>query len=648
VAELQPSIDYMAKDYESFRQLMLDRLSATLPGWQERHAPDLGIAIVETLAYVADYLSYYQDAVATEAYLGTARQRISVRRHVRLLDYILHEGCNARAWVHCSVSKDMQLEPRDVMFVAVGDRLRAELPLYTEEHLKALPEASYEIFQSVGCEPVELHSGLNEMQIVGKRKEGDTRAEITLTSVVAPRQGSVLILRGVKDKNPCTTQESSTAFHHAVLLTKCIPVAGKSPATRSITWHSDDAIPARMADFNDKYTALGNIILVDHGRSLGDGDPKLALQGSRAGPLLRRGLTHRVLQRTAVESATAMVTQNPREALPEIKLRIAGEDWAVKADLLESLPTDHHFCIEVDDDGRSWIRFGEAGTGELPDKAADIEARYRIGNGEGGNVPARTIRRIILRDSVKKTKVTEGTEVTEVFDVTKVTVTNPISATGGIEPESAATARMLAPGDMRVHQHRAISAEDYAEFARGVSGVANAAATILQEGARRVVRVAIDPKGWRVRNQAVKWVALKQRVLQRLEPVRRINHDVIIAAPTDAELEVHLRLTVLPSYVADTIIKQAKLELLSDDEKSFFHEANLTFGQSIHWSQIAARLHAIPGVANVERIKFARKDGFPPNASAAAPDKIEIGPYEIAVLLEGDRVISKPLETGER
>src|SRR5882762_7378926 len=106
VAELQPSIDYMAKDYESFRQLMLDRLSATLPAWQERHAPDLGIAIVEMLAYVADYLSYYQDAVATEAYLGTARQRISVRRHARLLDYVLHEGCNARAWVHCRVPND--------------------------------------------------------------------------------------------------------------------------------------------------------------------------------------------------------------------------------------------------------------------------------------------------------------------------------------------------------------------------------------------------------------------------------------------------------------------------------------------------------------------------------------------------------------
>ena len=58
-----------------------------MPGWTERHAADLGVALVEILAYVADHLSYRQDAVATEAYLGTARSRISLRRHARLVDY---------------------------------------------------------------------------------------------------------------------------------------------------------------------------------------------------------------------------------------------------------------------------------------------------------------------------------------------------------------------------------------------------------------------------------------------------------------------------------------------------------------------------------------------------------------------------------
>ena len=71
---LQPqAISYLAKDYASFRQLLLDRLAVVMPDWTERHAPDLGIMLVELLAYLGDELSYFQDAVAAEAYLDTAR-----------------------------------------------------------------------------------------------------------------------------------------------------------------------------------------------------------------------------------------------------------------------------------------------------------------------------------------------------------------------------------------------------------------------------------------------------------------------------------------------------------------------------------------------------------------------------------------------
>ncbi|MFP2930347.1 hypothetical protein ACLESO_35155 [Pyxidicoccus sp. 3LG] len=98
VAE-EPEIDYLAKDFASFRRLMLDRMSTLLPDWKERNPADLGVTLVETLAAAGDYLSYYQDAVGTEAYLGTSRQRISVRRHARLLDFLMHDGCNARTFV---------------------------------------------------------------------------------------------------------------------------------------------------------------------------------------------------------------------------------------------------------------------------------------------------------------------------------------------------------------------------------------------------------------------------------------------------------------------------------------------------------------------------------------------------------------------
>ena len=101
----EPDINYLAKDYASFRQLMLDRIALLSPQWTERNAADMGVALVEVLAFVGDYLSYQQDAVATEAYLGTARRRISTR-HALLVDYVMDEGCNARAWVHIEVDAD--------------------------------------------------------------------------------------------------------------------------------------------------------------------------------------------------------------------------------------------------------------------------------------------------------------------------------------------------------------------------------------------------------------------------------------------------------------------------------------------------------------------------------------------------------------
>ncbi|MBV8645749.1 MAG: hypothetical protein JO225_17745, partial [Candidatus Eremiobacteraeota bacterium] len=93
-------VDYLAKDFASFKRLILDSIAHELPAMTERHEADVAIAVVEVLAFAADHLSYFQDAVATEAYLQTARRRVSVRRHARLVGYRLHEGCTPRVWMH--------------------------------------------------------------------------------------------------------------------------------------------------------------------------------------------------------------------------------------------------------------------------------------------------------------------------------------------------------------------------------------------------------------------------------------------------------------------------------------------------------------------------------------------------------------------
>jgi predicted phage baseplate assembly protein len=143
-----PDINYLAKDYQSLRQLILDRLALTMPDWNEAHVPDIGITLVELLAYAGDYLSYYQDAVATEAYLDTARLRISARRHARLVDYRMHEGCNARAWVTIATDTDETFSAGSFYFITGFPQLPAGGVL-TGSDLEPFPQSYYEVFEPV-------------------------------------------------------------------------------------------------------------------------------------------------------------------------------------------------------------------------------------------------------------------------------------------------------------------------------------------------------------------------------------------------------------------------------------------------------------------------------------------------------------------
>ena len=82
-----PPIDYLAKDFLSFRQALLDFSALSYPDWQERSEADFGVMFMEALCSLADDLSYTQDRIAAEATLQTATQRRSVVRQARLVDY---------------------------------------------------------------------------------------------------------------------------------------------------------------------------------------------------------------------------------------------------------------------------------------------------------------------------------------------------------------------------------------------------------------------------------------------------------------------------------------------------------------------------------------------------------------------------------
>ena len=96
-------VDYLARDFVSIRNALLDYASQRYPRWIEKIEADAGVMLAETMAALGDEFSYIQDRYAREAYLETATQRRSLRYHTQLVDYPIHDGLSARTLLDLKV-----------------------------------------------------------------------------------------------------------------------------------------------------------------------------------------------------------------------------------------------------------------------------------------------------------------------------------------------------------------------------------------------------------------------------------------------------------------------------------------------------------------------------------------------------------------
>ena len=652
-----PEISYLAKDYASFRQLMLDRLAVTRPGWRERHEADVGIALVEVLAYAADHLSYYQDAVATEAYLNTARQRISVRRHARLVDYALHEGLNARAWV--TVWTDADTPPAraaDLFFITGFPELAGAGRLLRAADLDRFPASRYLVF-----EPVAGADDLLEFRAVRSEiafhtwggeqcclQAGATSATLRDTEPpLSLNPGDVLVFEEVKGAGTGKRADADPAHRHAVRLTGVtsgrddllgVPVV-------EIEWSPADALPfalglsARLPApdctlVTDMSVARGNVVLVDHGATrtepLGPVD-----ESAVTGPCACEGS---VLELTTVPArftpvltaapltfadavdpaapAAAVTARDPRLGRPRLWLTAgSGETWTARPDLLSSAADDRDFVAEVDDDGVAHLRFGDGRLGLMPPAGTTFSAAYRTGNGPAGNVGRDAIAYLVLRS--------------QSWSGIGVRPRNPMPASGGTAPEPTAQARLLAPDAFRTELKRAITADDYAQLAALRPGVQGAAAELRWTGSWYEARVAVDALGTDVAGQA-----LLDDVDAHLRVARRMGHDLSVGPATLVPLDIEVHVCVLPHYSRGAV-RAAVLGVLGsgrgpDGRPAMFHPDNLTFGTSIRLSRIVAAVQALEGVSSVEVTRLCRLGH--PDAGELAAGVLTVHDLEIAQL----------------
>jgi hypothetical protein len=115
----QVPIDYLAKDFASFRQALSEFSTLRYADWAERSEADVGVMLMEALAAMADELSYYQDRVSAESTIQTATQRLSVTRHARLVDYEPTPATVASTVLQLDVASAITI-PTGINFQALG------------------------------------------------------------------------------------------------------------------------------------------------------------------------------------------------------------------------------------------------------------------------------------------------------------------------------------------------------------------------------------------------------------------------------------------------------------------------------------------------------------------------------------------------
>jgi hypothetical protein len=642
--ETPPEIDYLAKDFAGFRQLLLDHLSMWMPDWSEEHPADLGQVLVDVLAYAADYLSYYQDAVATEAYLGTARLRRSVKRHVRMLDYAWHEGCNARVWVQVLVDGDEEIRlPAGTQLFARMDDVGASPVIAPDStaYTEALSRAPA-IFETMldarlfGTHSEIPFSAKPDLEAGARQAWLDKGATCALLrdpgARAALQEGQVLIFEEIR--NPATGRKEGAdpGHRHAVRLTQ---VSRRSEQEIEIEWGADDAMPFDLClavsydglNIIDTSAARGNIVLADHGRTIRNEELPGRPSAGRYYPHLRRpGLTFSEpfhIENTGIWSAKEMLSQEPDQALPSVTLYELGlrplkgnervllplveyqgaaypvKPWIVRSELMSSGSYERDFAVEIEDDGLAYLRFGFRGSGWEPQVVgAPFLATYRIGNGSAGNVGHETIAHIVTAEP----------------SITGVR--NPMRAKGGADPVSTESARRAAPQAYRSIKP-CVTPADYAEAAQRHPHVARAVARSRWTGGRSSIFLYVQRLGDRALDER-----FRARLADFLESYRVAGIDLEILDAQFVPIELALDIQVLPGHQT-SIVRAALQQVFSDREDGFFYADRWTFGQAVYQSQVIARAMAVPGVAQVVVEKFRRQ------GADQDEDPISVGPLEI-------------------
>jgi len=659
VPPVEPVIDYLAKDFDSFKHVLINAMMERVPQWAPTSEADMDQVLIDLIAADADELSDFQDRVMNEAYLGRVRKRVSLARYARLMDYHIHQGNQASTWMAFRVAATVTLPAGFGVWTGTNWDTSGSVIFITQDERT-------------------FHPCLNDLDvyrwdgIVSALEAGSTHADLALPTGFNNTQSGADSFRDLL---------RSDDVRHLVIEEKLNPetgtINGRDIAARQLLrllegeataetrhdpstpaggtwmvrvhWRSEDRLRRRYCfttwckgnPVGGISAFHGNLAQVAHGRPHKTvfRQPGCSLPTTNAGQLTH--VDGAYYERTAKWGTLCRLPHAPlafrNHPLPggqryvystlDVTVDGTGPPWEEQSDLIESAGDDPHFIVETDERGVSTIRFGNGVNGRTLPQDADVSCRYQIGQGSDGNVGADSLTGF---DSAYA-------------DV--ISVWNPFDVVDGRSSERPEVVIRRVPQAYRARQLRAVTLNDYVKRAEGLKGVSKAHARYAWTGSWRTVRVSIDPVGVTTLDDK-----LREEIEGHLNAVRLIGEDLEIRGAHYVSLDIKMRLCAHPQYWPEDLAHVLEIEFSDghtpDGRLGFFHPDRWTFGQTLHASQLVGRALAVPGVERVLLVSMRRWNvGFGPSTATISVNpedlpeleklRIDVEPFEI-IRVEND------------
>lgn len=202
------AISYRIGDHEEFKKSLLNSLSTSghkvLTELTTRDNDDFTIALLDAWATVSDVLTFYQERIANESYLSTAREQLSILELARLIGYELRPGVAASTFLAFNLDENSLIAGQ----IAAAGRtpVKIELPSITIEsgtRVQSIPEKDEDPQTYETIESIEARADWNairpRLQQIPKNLN---TSDLIIVEGIANnlKTGDVLLLNGQKLK----------------------------------------------------------------------------------------------------------------------------------------------------------------------------------------------------------------------------------------------------------------------------------------------------------------------------------------------------------------------------------------------------------------------------------------------------------------